>query len=46
MTFDIWCFLRVWSVLMLASSCFTVGWCVREHWEELKAEVKDSVGRR
>lgn len=32
----LWCYL----VLMLVSGCFAAGWCLREHWEELKAEVR------
>lgn len=38
----LWCYL----VLMLVSGCFMAGWCVREHWEELKAEVRVKVQKR
>lgn len=32
--------LWLWFVAMLVSGCFVAGWCVREHWEDLKTEVK------
>lgn len=41
-TFLLWAYL----VLMLVSGCFAAGWCLREHWEELKAEVQARLQRQ
>lgn len=40
--FLLWCYL----VAMLVSGCFVAGWCLREHWEDLKAELMAGLQRQ
>lgn len=40
--FLLWCYL----VSMLVSGCFVAGWCLREHWEDLKAELTAGLQRQ